>query len=127
MDDVLESAVNIAWVMNTLVPPASFHQPEEFNDEWHEILAPTSEDENPECDYELVYCRPILFFGAEGTIEKVGAVKHKKADIAYNPLLQSARSLQGAQQASVELQCMQSKRKSHSALDDKDLSAVKQD
>ena len=32
---------------------------------------------NPETDpnYKLVYCRPILFFGAEGTIGKPGAVK----------------------------------------------------
>ena len=127
MDDVLDSAVNISWVMNTLVPPASFHQPEEFHDEWHEIVASTSEDEDPECDYELVYCRPVLFFGAEGTVGKVGSVKRKKTDhIVCNPLLQSAHSLEGVQQASVELQCMQSSLNSHAALDDQDLSTTKQ-
>ena len=114
MDSVLESAVNIAWVMNTLVPPASFHQPEEFHDEWHEIVASTSEDEDPECDYELVYCRPVLFFGAEGTVGKVGAVKRKKVAWAdhsnYNPLLQSAHPCQEQQTTlnEVPMQCLRS-------------------
>ena len=114
MDSVLESAVNIAWVMNTLVPPASFHQPEEFHDEWHEIVASTSEDEDPECDYELVYCRPVLFFGAEGTVGKVGAVKRKRVAWAdhsnYNPLLQSAHPCQEQQTTlnEVPMQCLQS-------------------
>ena len=130
MDDVLDSAVNIAWVMNTLVPPAGFHQPEEYHDEWHEMVASTSEDEDPECDYELVYCRPVLFFGAEGTVGKVGAVKRKKVAWAdhtiCNPLLQSAHSVPGDQQASVELQCMQSNLNSQAASDDQDLLTVKQ-
>ena len=31
---------------------------------------------DPECDpYSLTYCRPVLFFGAEGTVGKVGSVK----------------------------------------------------
>ena len=117
VQDILDSAINIAWVMNTLVPPASFHEPEQYHPEWHELV--TSSDETFEIDlesgYKLDYCRPILFFGAEGTVGKVGAVKYKKvawteaSDDDHNPLLQTAGSADHQQAVSIELQDLQSK------------------
>ena len=73
---VLNSALNIAWIMSTLVPPSSADKPTTFYSQWHEIITIFGPTVDPECDpYYLTYCRPVLFFGAEGTVGKVGSVK----------------------------------------------------
>ena len=62
--------------MGTLVPPAVFHEPANYHREWHELVSTSETDVDPETDeYQLTYCRPVMFFGAEGTVGKVGAVK----------------------------------------------------
>ena len=62
--------------MSTLVPPSSADEPTIFYSQWHEIVAISGPTVDPECDpYSLTYCRPVLFFGAEGTVGKVGSVK----------------------------------------------------
>ena len=62
--------------MSTLVPPSSADEPTTFYSQWHEIVAISDPTVDPECDpYSLTYCRPVLFFGAEGTVGKVGSVK----------------------------------------------------
>ena len=73
---VLNSALEIAWIMSTLVPPSSADEPATFYQQWHELVAISGPTVDPECDpYSLTYCRPVLFFGAEGTVGKVGSVK----------------------------------------------------
>ena len=74
---VLESAIELAWIMSTLLPPSSACKPTVYYQEWQELVTTSDSTVNPETDpnYKLVYCRPILFFGAEGTIGKPGAVK----------------------------------------------------
>ena len=62
--------------MSTLVPPAVEHAPTVYQSEWHDIVKSEDSVEDPAHDeHQLVYCRPILFFGAEGTVGKEGAVK----------------------------------------------------
>ena len=114
MQSIVDSAVNIAWVMNTLVPPANYHEPEQYYQEWHELVTAANEtDVDLESDnYKLEYCRPILFFGAEGTVGKVGAVKCRKVawtEVNHNPLLQTACSTDQQPTASIELQNIPSK------------------
>ena len=74
---VLESAIELAWIMSTLLPPASACEPTVYYQEWQELVTTLDSTVNPETDtaYKLIYCRPVLFFGAEGTIGKPGAVK----------------------------------------------------
>ena len=73
---VLNSALEIAWIMSSLVPPSSADEPTTFYQQWHELVAISGPTVDPECDpYSLTYCRPVLFFGAEGTVGKVGSVK----------------------------------------------------
>ena len=74
---VLESAIELAWIMSTLLPPSSACEPTVYYPEWQELVTTSDSTVNPETDtdYKLVYCRPILFFGAEGTVGKPGAVK----------------------------------------------------
>ena len=116
VQSILDNAINIAWVMNTLVPPASFHEPEQYHEEWHELVTSSdgTSEMDLESDYKLDYCRPILFFGAEGTVGKVGAVKCRKvawteASDGHNPLLQSGGSADQQPADSIELQYLQSK------------------
>ena len=73
----MESAIELAWIMSTLLPPSSACKPTVYYQEWQELVTTSDSTVNPETDpnYKLVYCRPILFFGAEGTIGKPGAVK----------------------------------------------------
>ena len=77
---VLESAIELAWIMSSLLPPSSACEPTVYYKEWQELVT-TSESlgstVNPETDtdYKLVYCRPVLFFGAEGTVGKPGTIK----------------------------------------------------
>lgn len=111
--DVLESAVEIAWVMGTLVPPAVFHEPQEYHKEWHDLIAIQNAEVDPESDdCHLMYCRPILFFGAEGTVGRMGSVKCLRIPAPNipetsaenrNPLLQSRTFLQEPDPTSVEL------------------------
>ena len=73
----MESAIELAWIMSTLLPPSSACKPTVYYQEWQELVTTSDSTVNPETDpnYKLVYCRPILFFGAEGTVGKPGAVK----------------------------------------------------
>ena len=73
----MESAIELAWTMSTLLPPSSACKPTVYHQEWQELVATSDSTVNPETDtdYKLVYCRPVLFFGAEGTVGKPGAVK----------------------------------------------------
>ena len=74
---ILESAIELAWIMSTLLPPSSAYKPTVYYPEWQELVTTSGSTVNPETDtnYKLIYCRPILFFGAEGTVGKPGAVK----------------------------------------------------
>ena len=77
---VLESAIELAWIMSTLLPPSSACEPPVYYQEWQELVTTSGSLDStvtPEnnTDYKLIYCRPVLFFGAEGTVGKPGAVK----------------------------------------------------
>ena len=76
---ILESAIELAWIMSTLLPPSSAYKPTVYYPEWQELVTTSGSTVNPETDtetdYKLIYCRPVLFFGAEGTVGKPGAVK----------------------------------------------------
>ena len=74
----MESAIELAWIMSTLLPPSSACKPTVYYPEWQEVVTTSDFTVNPETDtdYKLVYCRPVLFFGAEGTVGKPGAVKY---------------------------------------------------
>ena len=94
---VLESAIELAWIMSTLLPPSSACKPTVYYPEWQELVTTSDSIVNLETDtdYNLVYCRPVLFFGAEGTVGKPGAVKCLPAE----PLsLQTTREEPGPSQ-----------------------------
>ena len=71
----MESAIELAWIMSSLLPPSSACKPTVYYPEWHESTWDSTVNPETNTDYKLVYCRPVLFFGAEGTVGKPGAVK----------------------------------------------------
>ena len=47
---VLNSALNIAWIMSTLVPPSSADEPTTFYLQWHQIVNIPDPSVHPERD-----------------------------------------------------------------------------
>ena len=101
-DQILESADDNAWKMSTLFPPAVFHEPEQYHKEWHEFVGSGTNVDPKTDEYRLTYCRPVMFFGAKGTVEKVGAVKCLPG-VAQPPLRPEDMKTSQAQPQSIPL------------------------
>ena len=59
-------AVQIAWDMFMLKPPAIVCRPEKYTKVWHQDYGPLWDDQKPA--KPLVYLRPLLLYGAGGSV-----------------------------------------------------------
>ena len=75
-------AVNLAWDMVTLVPPALVCQPSQYHEEWHEKRVTYWKEES--LHRLLIYFRPVLLFSALGHVGykgEVGNVSERAEDM----------------------------------------------
>ena len=72
---VVKMAVDLAWKIVTLVPPALVCHPKEYNQDWMERRSTAWNDEAPSCP--TIYFQPVLFYSALGHIGHKGIVGNK--------------------------------------------------
>ena len=77
-DEFITAAATITWEMVTLIPPAISCMPRKFDKHYNEECnALWKVKKGP---YELVYIRPVLFFGSDGHVGVAGQVGNKTCD-----------------------------------------------
>lgn len=77
-DEFITAAATITWEMVTLIPPAISCMPRKFDKHYNEQRnALWKVKKGP---YELVYTRPVLFFGSDGHVGVMGQVGNKPCD-----------------------------------------------
>ena len=77
-DEFITAAATITWEMVTLIPPAISCTPRKFDKHYNEQRdALWKVKKGP---YELVYTRPVLFFGSDGHVGMTGQVGNKPCD-----------------------------------------------
>ena len=77
-DELITAAATITWEMVTLIPPAISCTPRKFDKHYHEQRnALWKVKKGP---YELIYTRPVLFFGSDGHVGMAGQVGNKPCD-----------------------------------------------
>ena len=77
-DEFITAAATITWEMVTLIPPAISCTPSKFDKHYNEQRnALWKVKKGP---YELVYTRPVLFFGYDGHVGVAGQVGNKPCD-----------------------------------------------
>lgn len=80
-------AVQIAWDMLMLNPPAIACKPEKYTESWHKEYGPRwNKKKSME---ELYYFSPMLLLGAGGTVASKALVGNKKRKIAVEVPLQT--------------------------------------
>ena len=69
------SAIQIAWEMLTLDPPAIVCKPERYTNAWHMKIGKKWKSHQ---FYDLVYYRPVMLYGAGSSVAVKGKVGNKK-------------------------------------------------
>ena len=71
-------AVEIAWDMLMLKPPAIACTPNKYTKAWHQEYGPLWDDRKPA--ESLVYLRPLLLYGAGGSVATKALVGNRSTD-----------------------------------------------
>ena len=66
MEHDATTAIQIAWDMFMLKPPAIVCRPKKYTQVWHQDYGPLWDDQKPA--ESLVYLRPLLLYGAGGSV-----------------------------------------------------------
>lgn len=90
---MLDNAIELAWNMVTLVPPAIVYQPLDYVEEWQERRYTCWKEDGGSSG--LIHFRPVLFFSALGHVGCKGEIgnippqstndKHCPLSIVSNP------------------------------------------
>ena len=80
VENQVTCAIQIAWEMLTLDPPAVACKPEKYTKAWHDKIWKKWKSHE---FYDLVYYRPVMLYGAGGSVAVKGKVFNKKcSDLA---------------------------------------------
>ena len=71
------NAVRIAWDMFMLKPPAIVCRPKKYTQVWHQDYGPLWDDQKPA--ESLVYLRPLLLYGAGGSVATKALVGNSRS------------------------------------------------
>lgn len=71
----VSGAIRVAWKMLTLNPPAIICKPKKYSERWHEEFRKKWHEDYRH--YNLVYYRPVMLYGAGGTVAVKGKVGNK--------------------------------------------------
>ena len=74
IQSLVSGAVTIAWNMVTLTPPALLWEPPMYSEHWHDKQSKAEWKVEAGEHFDLVYFRPVLLYGADGTLGHRGSV-----------------------------------------------------
>ena len=78
MEHDATTAIQIAWDMFMLKPPAIVCRPKKYTKAWHQDYGPLWDDQEPA--ESLVYLRPLLLYGAGGSVATKALVGNRSTN-----------------------------------------------